>query len=306
MGAVLHRVRKNGNGGAKRRKVLAPVAVAAGRGAALPAPYFVPPNPALKEEIAALRREQKEFRDALFSAAQVHRKLCAPRELRRGAFEMAGEMFAVRHLSGAFLKIFDLGATTGLAVGDIVGKGLSAGLWVTHMVGLLHIFATQQGDLSAATASINNELCALGTEPPMTALFLARLDPQSGELVYCNAGQPAGLLLRRDGSLESLQEGGPMLGALPGAAFQCGRATLEPGDTLVAYTDGVVECRNARDEEFGARRLANVASGAATASASQTLFSTLGTVLDFAGGRPLDDDLTLLVVHRRAPSPAGT
>jgi sigma-B regulation protein RsbU (phosphoserine phosphatase) len=273
--------------------------IAARNGAALRVPAFVPPSPGVKEELAALRREQKEFRDALFAAAQVHRKLCAPRELRRGQFEMAGEMFAVRHLSGDFLKIFDLGATTGLAVGDIAGKGLSAGLWVTHLVGLLRIFAGQPGELSAAAASINQELCDVGTEPPMTALFLARLDPQSGELVYCNAGQPAALLLRRDGTQESLQEGGPMLGALPGAKFQCGRATLEPGDTLIAFTDGVVECRNAPDEEFGSRRLANAAGGAATAPASQTLFSTLGTVLDFAGGRPLDDDLTLLVVHRR-------
>jgi serine phosphatase RsbU (regulator of sigma subunit) len=306
MGAVLHKVRKIGNGNAKGRKALATVPMVSGNGAVMRGPTFVPANPALKEEVAALRREQKEFRDALFAAAQVHRKLCAPRELRRGPFEMAGEMFAVRHLSGDFLKIFDLGASVGLAVGDIVGKGLSAGLWVTHMVGLLRIFAAQPGELSAAAASINKELCDLGTEPPLTALFLARLDPQADELVYCNAGQPAGLLLRHNGSLESLREGGPMLGALPDATFQCGRATLDPGDTLVAYSDGVIESRNARGEEFGARRLANAASGAATTSASQTLFATLGTVLDFAGGRPLDDDLTLLVVHRRAPSPART
>lgn len=148
-------------------------------------------------------------------------------------------------------------------------------------------------------AGINRELCGLMAEPPMAGLFLGRLEPLTGELVYCNAGQPPALLLRRDGAVESLSTGGPMLGAMPEAAFETGRALLEPGDTLMACTDGVVECRNVRDEEFGTKRLATLAGAAGGASASQRLFSTLGAVLDFAGGRPLDDDLTLMVVQRR-------
>ena len=123
-----------------------------------PMAAMLPSDTALKGEVAALRREQKELRDALFEAVQVHRKLCAPREARRGSFEIAGEMFAVRHLSGDFLKVLDLGRRTGLALGDIAGKGLSAGLWVAHLIGLIRIYTTEQAELPAALESINREL----------------------------------------------------------------------------------------------------------------------------------------------------
>ncbi len=260
--------------------------------------------PAVQDELAALRREQNELHQAMFEAAQVQRKLCAPRDLCRGSFEIAGEMFPVRHLSGDFYKVFGLGSDVGLALGDIAGKGLSAGLWLTHLMGLLRICTRENPQPAAAMAAINRELCEEQGEPPMTALFLGRVNPQTGELAYCNAGQPGALLLRRSGAQESLQAGGPMLGAVAQANFETGRVTLEAGDTLVAFTDGVVECCNAKDEEFGSKRLAAAAVAAGGVAASRALFSTLGAVLDFAGGRPPTDDLTLLVVHRRVTAGA--
>jgi serine phosphatase RsbU (regulator of sigma subunit) len=269
--------------------------------AAPPSVLAVPAGRAREAELAALRREQSELHQAMFEAAQVQRKLCAPRDLCRGSFEIAGEMFPVRHLSGDFYKVFGLGSDIGLALGDIAGKGLKAGLWLTHLMGLLRICTRENPQPAAAMAAINRELCEEQPEPAMTALFLGRVSPQTGELAYCNAGQPGALLLRHNGARESLQAGGPMLGAVAQAKFETGRVTLEAGDTLVAYTDGVVECCNAKDEEFGTKRLAAAAAAAGGVAASRALFSTLGAVLDFAGGRPPADDLTLLVVHRRAP-----
>ena len=90
-----------------------------------------------------------------------------------------------------------------------------------------------------------------------------------------------------------------MLGALATAVYRTGRVRLEPGDMLIAYSDGVTECRNARDEEFGTERLAAIARTVSGGSANQALFSTLATVLDFADVCSASDDLTLLVVRRR-------
>lgn len=254
---------------------------------------------AREDELGALRREKQQIQEALSQAAQIQRKLCAPREMRRGAFEIAGEMFAVRHLSGDFLKVLDLGTAVGIIVGDVAGKGICAGLWVTHLIGLSRLQLEKNADVAEATAAVNRDLCSLLSEPPMAGLFLGRLDTASGEFTYCNAGLPDALLLRNDGAVEHLNAGGPMLGAMPGAAFEAGCVFLEAGDTLLACTDGVVECRNARDDEFSLKRLASVADTAAGGSASQRLFSTLGAVLDFSSGRQLEDDLTLMVVHRR-------
>jgi serine phosphatase RsbU (regulator of sigma subunit) len=146
--------------------------------------------------------------------------------------------------------------------------------------------------------AVNRELCLDQSEPPITALFFARLDPERNELVYCNAGLPAPLVLRRNKSVEQLQEGGPMLGALHEAKYGSGSVHLNPGDMLLAYSDGLTECRNSQDQEFEMERLSTAAKSVAGASANQVLFSTLATVLDFADACPPEDDLTLLVVRR--------
>jgi serine phosphatase RsbU (regulator of sigma subunit) len=253
----------------------------------------------VKQELDAVRREHAKLQQAIYETAQVQRKLCAPRELLWGEFEIAGEIFPVRHLSGDFFKVMELDSALGLTVGDIAGKGLSAGIWQAYLMGLTQRCARRHSDPAAAVAEINAELCQDQGEPPITALFFARLDPQENELVYCNAGLPAPLLVRHNKTVERLEKGGPMLGALQGAAYDSGSVRLDPGDMLLAYSDGVTECRNSEDEEFEMGRLSAAANAVGGASANQVLFSTLGAVLDFADACSPEDDLTLLVIRRR-------
>ena len=252
------------------------------------------------DELAALRSEHAKLQQAIFEAAQVQRRLCAPRELTWGEFEVAGEIFPVRHLSGDFFKVMELDSGLGLALGDIAGKGFTAGIWLAHLTGLIQRCLRTHADPADAVASVNRELCQDPGEPPLTALFLARIDPAHGEIVYCNAGLPAPLLLRHDQSVETLETGGPMLGAVPQGVFNTGRLTLNPGDMLIAYSDGVTECRNSDDEEFEMKRLLTAAASVSGGTANQALFSTLGAVLDFADACSPADDVTLLVVRRRA------
>lgn len=251
-----------------------------------------------EEQLASLQREQAELHQGLFAAAQLQRKLCAPRQLRRGQFEIASEIFPVRYFSGDFYDVLDLGRALGLAVGDIAGKGLAAGLWFTHLVGLLRVHARSTSNPAESMAAVNDALIQVHTEPPTASLFFARLDWRRGELVYCNAGHPPALVLKSDGTVEPLEQGGPLLGAVPRARFAVGRAVLEPGDTLIAYSDGIVECRNLRDDEFGPERLLATARRAAQAPASTMLFSLLGAAQDFSGSRPREDDFALMVVRR--------
>ena len=252
----------------------------------------------LTDELNALRRDQAKLQQAIFEAAQVQRRLCALRELSWGEFEIAGEIFPVRHLSGDFFKTMELPAALGFALGDIAGKGLSAGIWQAHMIGLIQRAARRHSDPASAVAEINHELCHGDGEPPIMALFFARIGPKNN-LLYCNAGLPAPVLLRGNKTLERLDKGGPMLGALKTAVFQTGSVNLDPGDMLVAYSDGVTECRNTQDEEFEMERLTAAARAVFGVNASKALFSLLGTVLDFAESCSLGDDLTLLVVRRR-------
>src|ERR1700730_1938992 len=253
---------------------------------------------ALKQQLDAVRREHAILQQAIYEAAQIQRKLCSPRELLWGDFEIVGEIFPVRHLSGDFFKVMQLDDVLGVALGDIAGKGLSAGIWQAHLIDLIQRCARAYLHPADVIAGVNREVCLDHSEPPITALFFARLDPQQNELQYCNAGLPAPLIMRRGTSVDRLEEGGPMLGALEEASYNCGTVYLGPGDMLIAYSDGLTECRNHEDQEFEIGRLSAAVKSLNGATANQVLFSTLATVLDSADHCPPSDDLTLLVVRR--------
>lgn len=240
-------------------------------------------------EVNALYRE-------IFEALQVPRKLSGPRRLRRGAFEIASEIFPVGHFSGDFVSVFDAGESTFFALGDIAGKGLTAAMWFTHVMGLVRTCAASLESPQAVLAAVNRDLCVLGAGVPLTTMVLARLDWQRGELMYSNAGHFQPVVRRANGELEYLTAGGPILGALSHAQFEGGRLEFSPSDMLVGYSDGLIECRNQIDEEFGLERLLNHVQRLPNMCAGKALFSIVGAVQDFAAGTPRSDDLTVMIV----------
>jgi serine phosphatase RsbU (regulator of sigma subunit) len=252
----------------------------------------------LELTLAILQKDYADLYTALFEAAQVHRRLCAPRLVRHGDFEIASEVFAVRHLPGDFFTVEESNGSVVLALGDIGGKGLAAGMWTTHLVGLVRAHTAASPEPQAIVTGVNRDLCRMSAVVPLTSLFLAKLDPASGGLDYCSAGHPPTLLWRADGQLESLSKGGPVLGALPAASYVRGCVELRAGDVLLAYSDGLLESRNDADQEFGSERLAAQLRRARTTSAETVLFSVLGAVQDFAAASPLADDMSLVVVRR--------
>lgn len=251
-------------------------------------------EPELKFE--RLRRDYAELNAAIFEATQVHRRLCAPSLVRHGRFDVASEIFAVRHLPGDFFSVEETREGLVLALGDIGGKGLAAGMWVTHLIGLIRSHTDANSDPEAIVAAVNRDIARLSAVEPLSSLFVARLDTVSGKLDYCSAGHPPALLLRRDGRLELLSDGGPVLGAVPNALFERGSVQLDVGDLLLACSDGILESFNEAEQEFGAMRLQTELRRAQGGSAESVLFSVLGAVQDFAAPRPLTDDMTLVVV----------
>jgi sigma-B regulation protein RsbU (phosphoserine phosphatase) len=250
----------------------------------------------LELKLERLQRDYAELNTAVFDAAQVHRRLCAPSLVRDGAFDVASEIFAVRHLPGDFFSVEETNKGLVLALGDIGGKGLAAGMWVTHLIGLIRSYTASNSDPEKIVDGVNRDIARLSAVEPLSSLFVARLDTSSGKLDYCSAGHPPALLLRSDGILELLSDGGPVLGAVPDAPFDCGTAQLDAGDLLLACSDGILESFNEAEQEFGAMRLQTELRRAQGGSAESVLFSVLGAVQDFAAPRPLTDDMTLVVV----------
>jgi serine phosphatase RsbU (regulator of sigma subunit) len=254
----------------------------------------------LELKLEKLQQDYAELNTAIFEAAQVHRRLCAPSLVRHGVFDVASEIFAVRHLPGDFFSIEETPAGLVLALGDIGGKGLAAGMWVTHLIGLIRTHTAASSDPEAIVRGVNHDIARLSPIEPLSSLFIARLDSFSGRLDYCSAGHPPALLLRSDGQLELLSDGGPVLGAVATASFDRGRVQLNGGDLLLACSDGILESFNEADQEFGNMRLQAELRRAHGGSAESVLFSGLGAVQDFAAPRPLTDDMTHVVVKNNS------
>jgi sigma-B regulation protein RsbU (phosphoserine phosphatase) len=263
----------------------------------------IPPSEVpLQEDVYSLLRERADLHAQVFDAAQIQRKLSGPRMLRNGDLQFASEVFAARFLSGDFTTLSQDGSRVLTVLGDIAGKGIAAGMWFTHLAGLLQSYGRPDSDPSRIAVEINRHLCYLRPVAPFVTAFLALIDCELGKLTYCNAGHFLPILLRADGRTCLLDTGGPLLGAIDGAKYQTGELVLEPGDTLVAYSDGVLECRNPADEEFGMDRLIAALRQAEQRSAHDTLMMLLAAVQDFANGHPLCDDLSLTVIQRDAKS----
>ena len=253
----------------------------------------------LELKLATLQKDYADLHAALFEAAQVYRRLCAPRLVRHGGFEIASETFAARHLPGDFFTVEETGNGVTLALGDISGKGLAAGMWITLLLGLIATHSAASAEPQEIVTGVNRDLCRISLGSPLASLFLAQLDTVTGMLHYCSAGHPPALLLRADGKLESLSEGGPLLGVVPEASFVSGCVELAFGDVLVTYSDGILEARNYADQEFGFEQLEAQLRRARNGSADAILFSVLGAVQDFAGACSQADDMSLVIARRR-------
>lgn len=292
----------------------------------------------LELKLSDLQQHYAELRTEIFEAAQVHRRLCAPRHLRFGDFEIASEIFAVRHLPGDLFTVQQQHDGVVFALGDICGKGLAAGMWTTHLVGLLGARMAVTTTIEGIVSGINRDICLLKSFMPLASLFIAKLDPKTGVVKYCSAGHPPALLLRANGELELLSDGGMLLGVVAAAPYTCGSFTLGDGDVLMVYSDGITESQDCAGEEFGYKRLedqlrraagvARLEAGVARrlkqsdgnaetetpgphggtlsltpdtrakTTADGMLFSVLGAVQDFAAACPLVDDMTLAVIRR--------
>jgi serine phosphatase RsbU (regulator of sigma subunit) len=261
----------------------------------------IPPLPSvpspLEEEVVSLREQGRLLHEQLFEAAQIQRKLSGPRSLRRGHFQFGSEVFAARFIPGDFTALWDLGDVVVCAIGDIAGKGVAAGMWFTYMVGLLQTYSGRGGDPADALAELNWNLCSLRPSAPFSTIFLAQFDCATGDVTYCNAGHFPPVLLRSNGKRELLDRGGALLGALPQSTYESCRLRLHAGDALLAYSDGVLECRNANDEEFGLDRLITAAEQTKHFSAQTAVLSVLASLQDFANGAPPADDVSLIMVQ---------
>jgi sigma-B regulation protein RsbU (phosphoserine phosphatase) len=190
----------------------------------------------------------------------------------------------------------------GLLVADVAGKGVPAALILASFQAALRSEVRHHYEIRGVMANVNRLLCESTRPEQFVTAIYGVLDATDGAFTYSNGGHNPPVLLRRDGAIEWLRDGGLILGIDPDARYQQGRVTLSSGDLLVLYTDGVVEAVDAFGEEFGTDRFVQVLRTHAEGEARTIRLALEEAVLRHCGGKA-QDDVTLLVL--RVGGPAG-
>ena len=185
-----------------------------------------------------------------------------------------------------------------LVMADVAGKSVPAALLMATLQASLRTIASEGLPLSELAIRLNHYACAhsLGGQRFTTAV-LAEYDPATRRLSYVNAGHNSPVIRRANSSTDRLESGSLPLGITPEATFPSSEVTLQPGDTLVLFTDGVVEAFNSSSEEFSDNRWLNIIRGLPNLNAQQTLQFLMKSVEEFVGATRQSDDITCLVLR---------
>ena len=215
-------------------------------------------------------------------------------------YEIYGNMNPARNVGGDFYDLIPMdNGRVGLCVADVSDKGVPAALFMMSSRTLLKGSAIGMGAPGGVLSEVNTLLTENNETMMFVTLVYALYDPETGFLTYANGGHCNPLVVRPDGSSTELAlTGGVALGVMPGLDYQEDSATLNPGDTLILYTDGVSEAMNASGEEFGVERLQQIFANQPPTSARMTIEAIMQAVSDFAGDTPQSDDVTCLVLRR--------
>ena len=265
--------------------------------------------------VAAIRVENARLTEEQFERERLERELQVASEIQQRfqpasapqvpGYELQGISFPCYEIGGDYYDfIHKRNGNLVVALGDVSGKGTSAALLMSSLHAAVHAQFDTHGSLAETISSINRYLVESIPANRFVTLFYADLNPKTGELAFLNAGHNPPLIVHASGTMEQLAAGGLPLGIMADADFREGRTTLNPGDVLVIYSDGVSEAVSPTGEEFGPTRLYEAVARNLDASAAGIRDRIESALTKFAQGTPANDDITMVIVKRLAEASA--
>jgi phosphoserine phosphatase RsbU/P len=250
-------------------------------------------------------RERQRMEQEIDIARGIQQALL-PRDFRHYPhLAVAGCNFPCLSVGGDYFDVFPLdNKRTAFLIADVSGKGLGAALLTTMLQGALSGM-TLGTDPSRVLNHVNRFLCDHSEVGRYATMFFGVLD-EEGNLDFINAGHPSPFLIRQGVAQEPFSEGSYPVGLVPEAEYIALKIKLEPGDTLVLFSDGVTEAMDPDEQMFGVPRLREVLTGRTECPLDQLEKCILEAVENFARGASQADDLTLLIVRYRAASARAT
>jgi serine phosphatase RsbU (regulator of sigma subunit) len=250
-------------------------------------------------------RERQRFEQEINIARDIQQALL-PRDFREFPhLAVTGFNLPCLSVGGDYFDVFPLSdGRTAFLIADVSGKGLGAALLTTMLQGALSGM-TLGTDPARVFNHVNRFLCGHSEVGRYATMFFGILD-QDGHLEYINAGHPSPFLIRHGVAEEAFTEGSYPVGLVPEAEYTAVCLKLEPGDTLVLFSDGVTEAMDPDDQLFGVPRLKQVLTGQTQCPLEHIQKCVLEAVENFARGAHQADDVTLLIVRYQATAAAVT
>jgi serine phosphatase RsbU (regulator of sigma subunit) len=258
-------------------------------------------NASLENEYLLSQSLQKErIEKELALAASIQQKII-PIELPKiSGYELAGINIPSREVGGDYYDCFDLGEEKyALIMADVAGKGISAALLVSTLNAALHSYLEFSLPLTDLADKLNKLIYKASPPDKYITFFIAVLDSKTGGLDILNAGHNPALLLRKDGSLEQIEAGGIGLGMLDlGIPYTGETLSIDSGDKLFLYTDGIPEAMNENEEEYSDERMISFFQNHSENSPKEFISALVKDVKDYTGNTPQSDDITSLILKR--------
>ena len=258
-------------------------------------------NASLENEYLLNQSLQKErIEKELALAASIQQKII-PTELPKiPGYELAGINIPSREVGGDYYDCFDLGeGKYALIMADVAGKGISAALLVSTLNAALHSYLEFNLPLTELADRLNKLIYKASPPDKYITFFIAVLDSKTGGLDILNAGHNPALLLRKDGTLEQIEAGGIGLGMLDlGIPYTSTNITLNAGDKLFLYTDGIPEAMNINEEEYSDERMINFFKENSRLLTDKFIKSIVEDVKSYVGEAAQSDDITSMILKR--------
>ena len=251
----------------------------------------------LRLQEGAVARERIEREMAL--AWEIQRRLLPEAEPTLPHTQLLGRTVPSGTVSGDYYDFFERGdKSLDVVVADVSGKGMGASILAASVQAAFQVWAGEHFPPGLLCTRLNDMVFRRTSPEKFITFFLALYDPESGSIVYTNAGHNPGILVRKDGSSELLGAHGPPLGMFAGKTYGSGTFTMAEGDLLALYTDGVTEAANPEDEEFGTPRLVETLVKARSLSVEEIDAELGAALVVFTAGTPFGDDRTFVLLKR--------
>jgi serine phosphatase RsbU (regulator of sigma subunit) len=255
----------------------------------------------LKLELEKSYEELKEkelLEKELQVARQVQAGFLPSGPLQIEGFEVSTFFRSAKEVGGDYFDIIPLKEGVGIVIADVSGKGIPAALIMANLHATLHTLADDCCTVESVTR-INRSLFKDTPSQLFVTFFIGKLNNQTGEFTYVNAGHNPPVVVRQDGTFERLTKGGMVLGISSDSELETDSITLKPGDLLLLYTDGLTEAGLPEIEPLGEENVIDLLIRSREKTTDSIVESIIKQVEEFTKGILQTDDIAMILLKRK-------